>query len=513
MTWPAYAIQVAYFTALTLLALYGLHRLSLVWIFLGRRRGAGRPRAFRPATPASWPPVTVQLPIYNEWYVVERLLDATCAMRYPAGLIEIQILDDSTDATSALAARLAASYRERGHVIHHIRRAHRDGYKAGALAGGLCVARGDLIAVFDADFVPPADFLEKVVPRFAGPGADARLGMAQARWGHTNRDYSLLTQAQALLLDGHFVVEHGARHAAGRFMNFNGTAGVFRRRCIEEAGGWQADTLTEDLDLSYRAQLAGWRFEYLPDVVVPAELPVEINALKSQQRRWAKGSIQTAVKLLRRVLAAPLPLAVRIEALAHLTNNAAYLLLALLAILIVPALATRGLMARALFGVDLVLFVAGTGSFTLFCAVSQREIRPDWWRAAARIPLLMAIGIGLSLNNGLAVIEALCGVRSEFHRTPKFRIETRAAGQAGDAGWQRLAYRGPRSTLVVFETVFAVYFAGAVAFAARQGWYCALPFLLLFAGGFLYVAGLSLAQELSRLLTATSTRPAGASAP
>ncbi|HEY3175890.1 MAG TPA: glycosyltransferase [Candidatus Polarisedimenticolia bacterium] len=512
MTWPAVALQVAYFTVLSLLAIYGLHRLSLVWIYLRRRGGEPSGRATGRGAANPWPPVTVQLPIYNEYYVVERLIEAACALRYPAGLIEIQLLDDSTDATSALAARLVASYRARGHDIHHIRRAGRDGYKAGALAGGLAASRGELIAIFDADFIPPVDFLETVVPRFAGPDADPRLGMAQARWGHTNRDDSLLTRAQALLLDGHFVVEHGARDAAGRFLNFNGTAGVFRRRCIEEAGGWQADTLTEDLDLSYRAQLAGWRFEYLPQVVVPAELPVELNALKSQQHRWAKGSIQTAMKLLRRLLTSPLPLAVRLEALAHLTNNAAYLLLAILAVLIVPALAARGEAARVLLPLDLVLFLVGTGSFALFCAVAQHRTRPDWPRALLGLPSLMAIGIGLSLNNGLAVIEALCGRRSEFHRTPKFGLEG-GDGRRDGAPWRRLAYRGPRSALVLLEGAFALYFAGAVAYAAQQRWYAALPFLVLFAGGFLFVTGLSVTQEMSRLFKAPPARPEEAPAP
>src|SRR5678815_108420 len=271
--------------------------------------------------------------------------------------------------------------------------------------------------------------------------------MVQARWGHINRDYSLLTRAQALLLDGHFVIEHGARAAAGRFINFNGTAGIFRRDCLEQAGGWHDDTLTEDLDLSYRAQLAGWRFAYMADLVVPAELPVELNSLKSQQRRWAKGSIQTAMKLAGRVLAAPLPAAVKLEAIAHLTNNAAYLLLAMLAVLIVPALAVRGGGHEALLWLDLPLFLAGTGSFALFCAVAQRESRSDWLRCLLELPAMMAIGIGLCLNNALAVIEALRRQPSEFHRTPKFRIGAR--GEAGPVGslpetgpaWGRLAYK------------------------------------------------------------------------
>ncbi len=511
MTSAQIAIQTAYFTVLSLLALYGLHRLSLVWIYW--RRGAGRSSSAIASAPArhgevpdAWPIVTIQLPIYNEYYVVDRLLAATCALRYPAGALEIQVLDDSDDETARLAAELVASYRARGHDIHHIRRVHRKGFKAGALEGGLRRARGSLIAVFDADFIPTVDFLERTVPCFH----DQRVGMVQARWGHTNRDCSLLTRAQALLLDGHFVVEHGARQASGRFLNFNGTAGIFRRRCIEDAGGWQDDTLTEDLDLSYRAQLAGWRFVYLHDLIVLAELPVELNALKSQQRRWAKGSIQTAIKLLPRVMASPLRGQVKLEAAAHLTNNAAYLLLVLLAVLIVPALAGRSAHPYSYLLADLPLFFAGTGSFTLFCAAAQRGTRPDWLRALLDLPALMAIGIGLSLNNGLAVLEALWGRESEFCRTPKFGIESPSG--AGGQDWRRLAYRGPRSPLVILEVGFALYFAAAITIWVAQGRYFALPFLLLFESGFLYVACVALAQEVGRF-RAFSSAPAEAPAP
>jgi len=500
MTWLAVAIQIAYFIVLSLLALYGLHRLSLVWIYLRRTPVETAP----PASPGDWPSVTVQLPIYDEYYVVERLIAAACAMEYAPGHLEIQVLDDSTDGTSALAARLVASYRAQGHDIHHLRRPNREGYKAGALAAGLRTARGELIAVFDADFIPPADFLRRVVPRFHGPGSDPLLGMVQTRWGHTNRDHSLLTRAQALLLDGHFVVEHGAREASGRFLNFNGTAGVFRRRCIDEAGGWQADTLTEDLDLSYRAQLAGWRFAFASEVIVPAELPTEINALKSQQRRWAKGSIQTAMKLLASVLRSPLPWLVKLEAVFHLTNNAAYLLLAILSILIVPALASRGEWATAFLPFDLALFLAGTGSFALFCGVAQRRVRGDWWRGLAQLPVMMSIGIGLCLNNGLAVLSAFSRAPSEFHRTPKVGTRTSAAdGPAGGPRKPGPVYRGPRSWLVLVEALFSIYFAVAVVAAFRLGWYDALPFLLLFAAGFLYVAALSVIQEARRLTAAS----------
>jgi len=512
MTWAAVLVETAYFSVLSVLALYGLHRLSLVHAWLRHRRSGGSP-LFPPAGGAlggmpTLPTVTVQLPIYNEYYVVQRLVHAACALTYPRAKLEIQVLDDSTDGTSALAAELVASYRARGVDIHHIRRTDRRGYKAGALAEGMSRARGTLFAIFDADFIPPSGFLMETVPRFA---ADSALGMVQARWGHVNRDYSLLTRAQALLLDGHFVVEHGARSATGRFLNFNGTAGILRRDCIEQAGGWQDDTLTEDLDLSYRAQLAGWKFEYLGGLLVPAELPVEFNSLRSQQRRWAKGSVQTAMKLAGRVVRAPLPRVVKMEALVHLTNNVCYLLLAMLAMLIVPALAVRPEGDSRFLPADVLLFLAGSGSFALFCAVAQRETRKDWRRALLQLPAMMALGIGLCLNNALAVIEALRGQVSEFHRTPKHRIATQAGAATGS--WRTSSYQAQSSWLVVVEAAFAVWFAAAIVMAVRQGRFASLPFLGLFESGFLYVTILTVAQDLSRRFTLWTARPAEAPAP
>ena len=306
-TWMAPALLGLYYSILGVLALYGVHRLVLVVLYARhRRRGAPRPPA-----PEEWPRVTVQLPLYNELYVARRLIDAVCRLDYPRDRLEIQVLDDSTDETAEIVRAEVARRRAAGFAIHHLRRAERTGFKAGALAAGLERTGGELIAVFDADFVPGPEFLKAAVPYFADP----RVGMVQGRWEHLNRDYSLLTRVQALLLDGHFVIEHAARNRAGCFFNFNGTAGVWRRAAIAAAGGWRHDTLTEDLDLSYRAQLAGWRFVYLPDLSVPAELPVDVGGFKSQQYRWAKGSIQTARKLLGRVLAAPLPLRVKARGL------------------------------------------------------------------------------------------------------------------------------------------------------------------------------------------------------
>ncbi|MGA9992367.1 MAG: cellulose synthase family protein, partial [Thiobacillaceae bacterium] len=312
-------ILILYFFVLSILAIYGWHRYYLVYLYMKHKGNAPAP----PPDLAVLPRVTVQLPIFNEMYVADRLIDAVCEIDYPRELLEIQVLDDSTDETTSIAELAVRRHAARGFDIHYLHRVDRTGYKAGALEAGLHQATGEFIAIFDADFVPPVEFLKKTLPHFA---TDPRIGMVQARWGHINQDYSLLTKIQSILLDAHFVLEHGARNRSHCFFNFNGTAGIWRRETIGSAGGWQHDTLTEDLDLSYRAQLAGWRFVFLPDLVSPAEVPVEMNSFKSQQHRWAKGSIQTCIKLLPRILGSKQPLSVKVEAFFHLTANFNYLL-------------------------------------------------------------------------------------------------------------------------------------------------------------------------------------------
>ena len=362
------AVVAAYYATLLVLAIYGSHRYYLLHLYYRHRGDVPRPAARLDPLPL----VTVQLPVYNERYVVERLIRAACALDYPADRLEIQVLDDSTDDTSRLAAAVVETMRRRGPDVVHLRRGSREGFKAGALAHGLARARGELIAVLDADFVPSPPFLLDLVHHFSDP----RVGMVQARWGHLNREYSVLTRIQSIFLDGHFVIEHAARHRAGRFFNFNGTAGIWRRTCIDSAGGWQSDTLTEDLDLSYRAQLLGWEFVFLPDVVAPAELPADNDAFKTQQHRWTLGSIQTGRKILPRLLRARLPRRVKVEAFFHLTNNSAYALMVLLAILIVPAvLARRALGLDGLMYLDLPLFFLSTLSVSTFYICSQRELR------------------------------------------------------------------------------------------------------------------------------------------
>ncbi len=483
--WLSGSILTLYYLTLGILACYGVHRLALVVTFWRSRGGAPTPEP-----PARWPVVTVQLPIFNEKYVVERLIEAVCRLDYPRDRLEIQVLDDSTDETADLAAGIVERKRREGFRIHHLHRRRRPGFKAGALAAGLEQAEGELVAVFDADFVPSPEFLRASVPHFADPG----VGMVQARWGHLNRDYSLLTRAQAILLDGHFVVEHAARHAGGCFFNFNGTAGLWRRQAIEDAGGWEHDTLTEDLDLSYRAQLAGWKFHYLPDLVVSAELPAEINAYKSQQNRWAKGSVQTARKLLATVLRAPIPLRAKLEAFVHLTANGTYPLMVGLSALIFPAMALRrGDEAWKLLAFDLPLFLAATVSVLVFYAVSQRHAGTEGWkRRLWQLPAVMGVGIGLAINNGRAVLAGLIHDGGVFHRTPKYRIEGHRDG------WRGKTYRLNHDVTFYLEAFFALYFAACLIAAVYLEMWLSIPFLLLFLHGYWHMFLMGLGPLLPR---------------
>ncbi len=464
-----------YYLVLSLLAFYGLHRLVLLGVYLRTRHR----RPPEPAAPEIWPRVTVQLPLYNERYVAGRLIDAVCALDYPRDRLEIQVLDDSTDDTRERVAERVRWYRERGVRIEHLHRTDRTGYKAGALAAGCEVAAGELLAVFDADFVPRPDFLRRTVPWFADP----ELGVVQARWDHLNRDSSRLTRAQAIFLDAHFLIEHLARNRGGRFFNFNGTAGIWRRQAIEEAGGWEHDTLTEDLDLSYRAQLAGWRFLFLPDVAAPAELPVEINAFKQQQHRWAKGSIQTARKLLPAVLRAPLPPATRLEAFVHLTNNSAYALMVLLSVLLFPAmLLRRGADPSTLLMVDLPLFFGATIAVLAYYVASQVAVLGTFEGAFRHLPSVLGLGIGLSVNNARAVVEGLFEDGGVFQRTPKYSVERRQA-----SGWRAKRYRARVDGSIVIEGLLAANFTLSVVLAWMLEMWASLPFLYLFLYGYWYM--------------------------
>jgi cellulose synthase/poly-beta-1,6-N-acetylglucosamine synthase-like glycosyltransferase len=480
---PAETLTLAtYFFVLIILAIYGWHRYYLVYLYMRYRDK--EPRAGAPLDPL--PVVTIQLPLYNELYVADRLIEAVCKIEYPLDLLEVQVLDDSTDETRSVAEMCVRRLAAQGVDIKYYHRIDRTGFKAGALEAGMKAARGELIAIFDADFIPTPDFLHRLLPHFSDP----RVGMVQARWGHINRDYSLLTKIQAILLDGHFVLEHGGRNRGGRFFNFNGTAGVWRRTAIEEAGGWQHDTLTEDLDLSYRAQLRGWRFVFVSDLIAPAEVPVEMNAFKSQQHRWAKGSIQTCRKLLPRILQSNLPLGIKIEAFFHLTANFNYPLMCVLSMLMFPSMVIRYNMGwYEMLLIDVPLFFAATFSFCNFYIVCQREIHKDWLARLRYVPFLMSVGIGLSINNTRAVLEALFNTPTEFARTPKYRIE-------GDADeWMGKKYRQSVAIQPLVELALGLYFTATVFYALANQIYGTLPFLVLFQVGFLYTGLMSVVQQ------------------
>ncbi len=484
------AILAAYFAILFVLSFYGSHRYAIVRLYKKFASGPDpEPQARFEGT--DLPVVTVQLPLYNERYVVERLIRAVCELDYPADRLEIQVLDDSTDDTTDKARRLVAQMRAQGHDIVLIHRDDRTGYKAGALEAGLERARGEFVAVFDADFVPRPSFLRETIDHFTDPG----VGMVQARWEHINRDFSLLTRAQAILLDGHFVLEHTARNRSGRFFNFNGTAGIWRVDAISDAGGWQHDTLTEDLDLSYRAQLNGWQFVFLRDVTAPSEIPVEMNAFRSQQHRWAKGSIQTAMKLLPRILKSDLPFEIKYEAFHHLTSNFAYLLMVLLALLMPLATIIRIHQGwyEALF-LDLPIFIGATFSVCYFYWVSQREIGRNAWEILRLIPAVLGLGIGVSVNNAKAVIEALIGHQSPFVRTPKYAIQ--AVGES----WNTKLYIKKSVVLPMIEFALGAWFTYGIVFVivSEHHSFFSVPFLLLFQFGFFYVATLSVFQSIRR---------------
>ena len=408
-----------YVLALIGLGLFGIHKYVLIY----RHYKYCRISIPEPAAPKSWPAVLVQLPVYNEKYVLKRLIKSIVQLDYPAEKLSVQILDDSTDNTSKLASKLVKILQNKGMQINHVRRPDRVGFKAGALEYGLKISTEEIIAVFDADFVPQSDFLKKTVPHLL---ANNNIGMVQARWGHLNLNYSLLTKLQGCFLDAHFMIEHFTRNLSGKFFNFNGTAGIWRRQAIVDAGGWQHDTLTEDLDLSYRSQLAGWKFIFLPDVVAPAELPVDMNAYKSQQHRWAKGSMQTAIKLLPMILRSKLPFAVRLEAFLHLGSNFAYLLMAIPAFLLIPMLNLQiAFSVKWTIIPYLVMFFAATASVVYYYAYTIKLVHGRLWPHVLYVPALMGLGIGLSVNNGKAVLEALIGIKTDFLRTPNFKIESR----------------------------------------------------------------------------------------
>ncbi|MEM7578031.1 MAG: cellulose synthase family protein [Planctomycetota bacterium] len=482
--WPLTGL---YAVILLILCLFGLHRYWMVLLFR-RHRDDNAPPA-RHYDDSELPRVTVQLPMYNEGPVAQRIIDAACVLDYPADRLQIQVLDDSTDGTQRDTLRRVEHWQAQGVDIEHRHRVDRTGYKAGALAEATPHATGELIAVFDADFVPPSTFLRETVHHFT----DDHLGMVQARWEHLNRDDSLLTRGQAMFLDAHFIIEHLARNRSGAWMHFNGTAGVWRKACIDAAGGWQHDTLTEDMDLSYRAQLAGWDFRFLPDVVCPAELPPEINAFKSQQHRWTKGSIQVAMKVLPTIFRAKLPFKVKLEAAAHTLCPAAYVAVVLFTVLCYPAvyLNLRWTPGGSVWGllIGVLLLTLGTISAAAFYVTSQRALQRSGWWALVQVPMLMSIAIGIALNNAIAVVEAVFRHESAFIRTPKYAAGSRTRNKS-----KIQAIPSLKKWIVAAELGLGLLMIEAARLSLdHTTTMVTLPFLLLFASGYLYVGGTSLA--------------------
>jgi cellulose synthase/poly-beta-1,6-N-acetylglucosamine synthase-like glycosyltransferase len=503
-----------YVMILIMVATYGFHRYILLYLYRKYKHNTYTPKTHF----ADLPKVTIQLPMFNEDSVAQRVINATCLIDYPLDKLEIQVLDDSTDHSAEIAQAAVNDWAVKGYPIKYIHRENRVGYKAGALAEGMKQATGDFVAIFDADFIPPKDILQNVVHYFS----DDKVGMVQVRWDHLNRDASLLTKSQAIFLDGHFVIEHTARNRSGRFMHFNGTAGVWRRACIEDGGGWEHDTLTEDLDLSYRCQMKGWQFVYLPQFCAPAELPPEMIAFKQQAHRWTKGSVQTAIKLLPKVLKSKhLSTGIKVEAFFHLTNTVVYPLMVILTLMMFPTfygtLSPLKPHSWSQYIFSASLFVLATCSASTFFVFSQRELfgKEAGWRSLLYMPVLMGLGVGISLNNAKAVLEAIWGAirkkPSEFVRTPKYGVtgKTRqsyarkqeSAGAGGDEGAalppapKFLTFK--RLALPIVEIAFGCYMASCIWISV---WYlcglwpgqsksgiASLPFLLIFAGGYLYV--------------------------
>ena len=478
-------LLIPYFVVLIILAAYGGHRYWMVYLYYKHKKN----KTTEPASHFQFddlPRVTVQLPIFNEQYVVDRLLDAVCRLDYPKGKLDIQLLDDSTDETVEVARLLVDRYAALGYPVAYLHRDNREGFKAGALAEGLKTAKGEFVAIFDADFVPPPDFLLKCIHHFTDP----KVGMVQTRWTHINRNYSVLTEVEAILLDGHFVLEHSARARSGVYFNFNGTAGMWRRSAIDEAGGWEHDTLTEDTDLSYRAQLKGWKFLYLQDVECPAELPVEMTAFKTQQARWAKGLIQVSKKILPRVLGSDASRHQKIEAVYHLTANISYPLMIVLSALLMPAMLIRSYQGWfQMLYIDLPLFMASTFSISSFYLVSQKELFPQsWLRSLLYLPLLMALGIGLTVTNTIAVLEALVGKQTAFARTPKYRVESKKDKVGAKKYRKRLGW------VPWIELLIGTYFAFTIYYAIDNENYFTVPFLVLFVVGYWVTGLMSLLQ-------------------
>ena len=485
----------SYILVLIGLAGYGSHRLAIVFLYLKHSRKHPQPKEMF----LDLPLVTVQLPVFNEMHVVDRLLNAVAALDYPQDKLQIQLLDDSTDETVEICRKGIEGLKARGFDAEHIHRTDRTGYKAGALENGTRFAKGEYLFILDADFVPNADVLKRTIHFFT----DDKIGMLQTRWGHLNRTFNILTRIQAMFLDGHLELEQTARNRSGRFFTFNGTGGIWRKSCIADAGGWEHDTLTEDMDLSYRAQLKGWRFIFLNDVETPAELPVDMDGFKSQQHRWTKGSIQVCKKVLPAIWKSNVPLFIKLEATAHLTSNFAYLLLICLCFLIYPSQQSHApdFGQYTTYIINGPIFFFASVSVVVFYVTAQKALRPDsWWKELPYLPLLLALGIGMSINNAKAVIEALFNHQSAFVRTPKYGI----GQEVRKTDWKKSSYKAMKTLTPFIELLFGFFFLFVVTEAAIAGRFGSAILLLPFPVGFFYTA----LSSLSRMLPSPSARPA-----
>jgi len=478
-------ILTAYLTVLSILFFYGMHGFFLVYLYNKFKDVKYEPKGKFEELPK----VCIQLPTYNEAFVVDRLIDTVCKMNYPKDKMEIQVLDDSTDETQDVLKKIVAEKKKEGFNIIYHHRNNRFGYKAGALKVGLEMTDAEYVAIFDADFIPNPEFLNRTIHYFTDP----KVGMVQTRWEHLNDEYSLLTRAQALALDGHFVIEQQVRNKAGFFINFNGTAGIWRKACIIDAGNWHPDTLTEDLDLSYRAQLKGWKFIFINDFTSPSELPIEINALKNQQFRWTKGAIETAKKILPLVWKSNISLKLKLYSTFHLTMNIVFPLIVTAGLLAVPLVYVKNTGNYDEYFAFMSIFTLAFISSFLMYMYSQKDVYPDWKRRIYLFPVFMAGSMGFALNNTRAVIEGLLNKKSEFVRTPKFRIET----DADNPHPKKKKYAVTKiSPMIILELLLAIWALFGIALAAYYTEIAAIPFLSMYFLGYGVIAIMSIKHAL-----------------
>ncbi|MCB1178986.1 MAG: glycosyltransferase [Leptospiraceae bacterium] len=495
LTFITILFVIIYTVDISLLFFFGVHSFIMVYLYRKNKEYCETdPARDYKVTDAKLPIVTVQLPIFNEYYVVDRLIESIIALDYPKDKLEIQVLDDSTDETVQKVAGIVKEYQKQGFDIVQLHRTNRKGHKAGALEEGMEVSRGEFIAIFDADFMPDPDFLLKTLPYFEEEG----IGMVQTRWGHINQDYNILTKAQSYGIDGHFVIEQVARNSNNLWMNFNGTAGIWRKECIIDAGGWEHDTLTEDFDLSYRAELKGWRFRYFKNVVCKGEIPAMISAYKSQQFRWCKGSMQTALKLLPTIWNHKMPWKTKAEAIVHLLNYSVSPLMVINILLTGPVLLMEywtGMkftdLPLTLLFVTATLMSIGSAGPIVFYSYSQKEQYKNWKRRLVYLPILIMVGTGISVVNTRAWIEAIMGIPSGFKRTPKLRIE-----KTGDNLKDKLKYHMPLDLHSILEFGMGIYclFCIYISFLVKKP--LIVGFLIMYGSGFLFVAWNSIKEYL-----------------